>query len=286
MNDNIYGPLQGTLRPPVRPGRAGGPAAAGSTRGCAASACPQSVPDLAPLDQGGTVAPAPYTTGAGGPSVAVATYDPATGQYATPDGNVFRQTDLVTQNGQRSWKICCPPHDRRREEWLMRRLGVSAVAITVVAVAGLVGSATAAASDRWALNGTFTATSNGEWATNNDVFHDEQSVRSIWTISTQCSYPTECTGTVTSDKGWTAPIYQTGGEWYVKRFIPDWMPCYDGSVAGGLQVFRFHGVTRAATPPIPRPTCSSARTAPPGFPAPAAGGSLYISMPFKLVKQG
>ena len=48
--------------------------------------------------------------------------------------------------------------------------------VTVVAVAGLAGSATAAASDRWALNGTFTATSNGEWATNNDVFHDEQSV--------------------------------------------------------------------------------------------------------------
>ena len=83
----------------------------------------------------------------------------------------------------------------------------------------------------WALNGTFTATSNGEWAATNDVFHNEQSVRSIWTISTQCSYPTECTGTVTSDFGWTAPIYQTGGEWYVKRVIPNWMPCFDGSVA-------------------------------------------------------
>ncbi|HRD13614.1 MAG TPA: virulence factor Mce, partial [Mycobacterium sp.] len=69
---------------------------------------PQSVPDLAPIDQGGTVAPSAYTAGAGGPSVAVATYDPATGQYATPDGNVFRQTDLVTQGGQRSWKDLLP----------------------------------------------------------------------------------------------------------------------------------------------------------------------------------
>ena len=169
----------------------------------------------------------------------------------------------------------------------MRRLGVSAAAITVAAVAGLAGSATAAASDRWALNGTFTATSNGEWATNNDVFHDEQSVRSIWTISTQCSYPTECTGTVTSDKGWTAPIYQTGGEWYVKRFIPDWMPCYDGSVAGGLQVYRFHGVSPAGDASDPTSNMLVGEDGTTGVPgACGRGGSLYISMPFKLVKQG
>ena len=110
LNDNIYGPLQGTPRPP-------GPAPAAPVAPAAGQAppagvpqvpAPQSVPDLAPLDQGGTVAPSAYTNGAGGPSVAVATYDPATGQYATPDGNVFRQTDLVTQNGQRSWKDLLP----------------------------------------------------------------------------------------------------------------------------------------------------------------------------------
>ncbi|TXI41109.1 MAG: virulence factor Mce, partial [Mycobacterium sp.] len=110
LNDNIYGPLQGTPRPPgpapavpVAPA-AGQPPPAGVSQVPA----PQSVPDLAPLDQGGTVAPSAYTNGAGGPSVAVATYDPATGQYATPDGNVFRQTDLVTQGGQRSWKDLLP----------------------------------------------------------------------------------------------------------------------------------------------------------------------------------
>jgi hypothetical protein len=30
-----------------------------------------------------------------GPSVAIAHYDPQTGRYATPDGKVYEQTDLV-----------------------------------------------------------------------------------------------------------------------------------------------------------------------------------------------
>ena len=101
----------------------------------------------------------------------------------------------------------------------------------------------ARASDGWALNGTFTATSNGEWARTNDVFHDERSVRAVWTITSQCSYPTECTGTVSSDQGWTAPIYQTSGEWYVKHVVENWMPCPDGSSAPGYQVFRFKRMT-------------------------------------------
>ena len=102
-------------------------------------------------------------------------------------------------------------------------------------------AAGAQASDKWSLNGTFTATSNGEWARTNDILHDERSVRAIWTVSSQCSYPTECTGTVSSDQGWTAPIYQTGGEWYVKHVVPRWIPCPDGSTADGYQVFRFQG---------------------------------------------
>lgn len=39
-----------------------------------------------------------------GPSVAGATYDPQTGQYATPDGKVFRQADLVSPAGPRPWQ--------------------------------------------------------------------------------------------------------------------------------------------------------------------------------------
>ncbi|AMO61452.1 hypothetical protein MPHLCCUG_02640 [Mycolicibacterium phlei] len=37
-----------------------------------------------------------------GPTVAFATYDPQTGQYATPDGDVFRKTDLVEP--PKSWQ--------------------------------------------------------------------------------------------------------------------------------------------------------------------------------------
>jgi len=163
---------------------------------------------------------------------------------------------------------------------------VAAAALTAAVVGSGLNPAAAQASDRWALNGTFVATSNGEWATNNDVFHDEKSVRSIWTISSQCSYPTECTGTVSSDWGWTAPIYQTGGEWYVKRVIPDWMPCYDGSTAPGKQVYRFHGVTPDGSASDPTSNILVGEDGTTGAPgACGRGGTLYISMPFKLVKQ-
>jgi hypothetical protein len=156
----------------------------------------------------------------------------------------------------------------------------------VVVVAGVMSPGVAGASTEWGLNGTFTATSNGEWAATNDVFHDERSVRSIWTISTQCSYPTECTGTVTSDLGWTAPIYQTGGEWYVKRVVPNWMPCQDGSAAPGLQVFRFHRSSPGGDMTDPTSNTLTGLDATTGEGG-ACGRSLplYISMPFKLVKQ-
>jgi virulence factor Mce-like protein len=39
-----------------------------------------------------------------GPSVAIAQYDPHTGIYVTPDGHVFRQSDLVKTNTPKTWK--------------------------------------------------------------------------------------------------------------------------------------------------------------------------------------
>jgi ABC-type transporter Mla subunit MlaD len=98
FQENIYGPLQGTPRPP----------AAAQLPPTPETPAPQPVPDLAPLDRGGTVAPSAFTGTPGGPSVAIATYDPATGQYATPDGAVFRQSDLVNPGGERSWKDLLP----------------------------------------------------------------------------------------------------------------------------------------------------------------------------------
>jgi phospholipid/cholesterol/gamma-HCH transport system substrate-binding protein len=67
----------------------------------------ETAPPQTGLDGSGPVAApssfAPNGSG-GGPSVAFATYDPQTGQYATPGGKVYRQSDLVTPAGSRTWK--------------------------------------------------------------------------------------------------------------------------------------------------------------------------------------
>lgn len=162
-------------------------------------------------------------------------------------------------------------------------VGAVALAATLLFTAPPV---TGLASDSWALNGLYTATSNGEWARTNDYFHDEKSIRALWTISSQCSYPTECTGTVMSDQGWTAPIYQKGGEWYVKHVVDNWMPCYDGTSASGLQVFRFKGMNADGTVQDPTSTTLIGEDSTTG-PSGACGRSLslFIAMPFKLVKQ-
>jgi len=90
----IYGPVEGTPMPadaapagevPPPPGPPPGPPA--STDGAPAVAPSAFAPDQVT-----------------GPSIAVATYDPRTGQYATPDGQVYRQADLVPHPGDRTWK--------------------------------------------------------------------------------------------------------------------------------------------------------------------------------------
>lgn len=145
----------------------------------------------------------------------------------------------------------------------------------------------AAGADGWGLNGTYTATSNGEWAKSNDIFHNETSLRSTWTISTTCSYPTECTGTVTSTWGWTAPIYQTGGVWFVKHPVDNWQPCPDGTTWPGLQVFRFAPTNPDGDTVDPTSSVLTGADETTGTSG-ACGRSntLFISMPFKLVKNG
>jgi len=163
------------------------------------------------------------------------------------------------------------------------------LALTVAAaVSGVMCAGVAqAADDEWGLNGTYVATSNGEYAKTNDVFRDLPSLRSTWTISTTCSYPTECTGTVVSDFGWTAPIYKTGGVWYVKHPIEDWVPCPDGTAAPGLQVFRFVPVNEDGSMTDPASTTLAGEDQTTGISG-ACGVSkpVFITMPFKLVKTG
>lgn len=123
----------------------------------------------------------------------------------------------------------------------------SARIVTSIAIAALAANADSAecyAEVGLALNGVYAVTSNGQWATTNDIYRDEAVVRSTWTITSSCRWLTlsECSGQVVSDQGWTAPLVSKGGEWRVERTIPNWEPCPDGSAAEGHQLFHFYPV--------------------------------------------
>jgi virulence factor Mce-like protein len=108
LNDQIYGPLEGTPMAPGAPAEPG-PAAAAPP----AENSPPPPAEVAPAQpvapaDAAVVAPSAFTPGGSGPSVAIATYDPTTGQFATPDGTVGRQVDVVTGAGQRDWTDLIP----------------------------------------------------------------------------------------------------------------------------------------------------------------------------------
>jgi phospholipid/cholesterol/gamma-HCH transport system substrate-binding protein len=94
---NIYGPIDGT---------------APTTEAPTADAPPpmpadnQPAPTVVPAPDDPPAAPSSYGTDGSkpGPSVAVAPYDPRTGQYVTPDGHVYRQSDLVVPVAAKTWK--------------------------------------------------------------------------------------------------------------------------------------------------------------------------------------
>jgi phospholipid/cholesterol/gamma-HCH transport system substrate-binding protein len=72
-------------------------------------AAPNDAPSVAPSDAP-SVAPSAFGRNGSqpGPSVAVVQYDPRTGRYITPDGHVYRQSDLVTKKGPKTWKDLFP----------------------------------------------------------------------------------------------------------------------------------------------------------------------------------
>lgn len=106
FNDHIYGPLQGTPMPPgPAPAAPPGPPLPDIP---AAPAAPASVPPPSE-DPVTPVAPSGFDPGSPeGPSVAVTRYNPKTGQYVTPEGAVFRQSDLVASGADRTWKDLLP----------------------------------------------------------------------------------------------------------------------------------------------------------------------------------
>jgi hypothetical protein len=125
----------------------------------------------------------------------------------------------------------------------MRGVRSAALVSAAVALGGSLGSATPAYASNYGveLNGSYRMIMNGDWAKNNEVFIDEQTQIQTWTISSECTSPIRCTGTVTSDQGWTAPMTNTGDYWLAERVVDNWEPCPDGTAAPGTQRFWFWG---------------------------------------------
>jgi hypothetical protein len=96
--------------------------------------------------------------------------------------------------------------------------------------------------DEPAINGTYTAVSDGQYAKTNEVFRDEATVTSTWTISSTCSDVTDCSGRVTSDQGWSADAHYRSRMWSVVHRIENWERCADGTAAPGEQRFNFFKV--------------------------------------------
>ena len=110
FRDRIFAPVEGTPLPPGAVPAATPPDApppgAPPPPTLAEAPAPPPAEAFPPMDTGGAVPAAPSSFGANGSgsgtSVAVAHYDPQTGQYAAPDGQVFRQEDLV--DPAKSWQ--------------------------------------------------------------------------------------------------------------------------------------------------------------------------------------
>lgn len=128
------------------------------------------------------------------------------------------------------------------------------------------------------LNGTYRATSDGAWAKLNHQMHNQETVISTWTITTTCTTPVDCTGTVSSDQGWSAPIVLRSSMWLVTRTVENWEVCPDGTAFPGRQQFKFY------QEPGDSLSGWDETTGPSG----ACGANLWlvIDMPFTLVKIG
>ncbi|KZS68332.1 MAG: hypothetical protein K2X56_20670 [Mycobacterium pseudokansasii] len=168
----------------------------------------------------------------------------------------------------------------------MRSMGTVASAITVAAMV-IGGSSTApparASTDGPAINGTYRATSVGEWAKTNQSFHDEPTVSSTWTVSSSCATAQDCTGHVTSDQGWSAPLYMHDGVmWTVKHEVPNWETCPDGTSFTGVQTFTFYPAGPDGTVQTGSPTLAGKDQT--VGPSGACGVNkwLVVMMPFRL----
>lgn len=135
-----------------------------------------------------------------------------------------------------------------------------------------------------ALNGSYAAVSVGNWAKTNEVYIDEQVVRSIWTIVSSCSDPDNCVGHVHSDQGWDAEISMKANMWSVRRDIPNWIPCPDGTAYPGRQLFRFAPAGPGGRRVVGSPVLAGEDVTAGPAGACGVGQPLVIRMPFRLDK--
>lgn len=113
-------------------------------------------------------------------------------------------------------------------------------AVMTAMILGFCGAPLGSAADDVAINGTFTVFSDGEWAQTNQSYHDEASVTQTWTITSSCTTFQDCTGSVTSDQGWSSDnLVYMSGRWKVSRTVEAWERCGDGTAAPGEQAFTF-----------------------------------------------
>jgi hypothetical protein len=164
-----------------------------------------------------------------------------------------------------------------------------AAVVVLAATAALASGAPAYADsgvDSWELNGVYSVQSNGDWARTNEVYHDEATVHSKWTIVTTCENPTTCTGTVHSDQGWNAVISSGSGEYVVKREVPNWEPCPDGTFGTGHQVFRFFPVDDRGLVRLGSTTYGGLDVTTGDSGSCALNKDLQISLPLRLQKIG
>ncbi|UXA19816.1 hypothetical protein [Mycobacterium sp. SMC-4] len=118
-------------------------------------------------------------------------------------------------------------------------VGIAAATTLSTVVAAAVATPANAAVNP-ALNGVYTATSDGQRSKTNEKFRVMPSVVSRWTMESTCLGAYDCSGTVSSDAGWTADLLYASGMWFVQRTLPGWQHCEDGSTADGRQIIKFH----------------------------------------------
>jgi hypothetical protein len=123
----------------------------------------------------------------------------------------------------------------------------AAAAVASLACTAALSIATSAVSQAvscdYPINGSFTAISDGQWSKTRQIYRDQATVVTTWTITSACDDVMHCTGQVSSQQGWNSELRCQSGHWYTTHRIENWQPCPDGTTTHGDQSFRFWRVS-------------------------------------------